>query len=200
MTSNLTIACDGSPGIEIVRSAVAILHDSFAPDEGLGVTPEAFMLPKPGRQLITASQDGSMLGFARVDQYEVDTGLLAWLAVADGARSMGVGRQLIDASVVALADGGAAAMFVECRVDDFYAPRRRFYERNGISSVSGGDYWLESHGGALIQYDLLHRPLTDRTTTDRISEGARLVHTSGAGRRHHRLVAGLEWTLQENQK
>ena len=200
MSADLTIALNSSPDDDTVAAAVGILHDSFAPDEGGGVTPETFMAPKPGRTLITAATDGGVIGFARVDQYETTTGLLSWLAVADGARSMGVGRRLIEASVQQLSTAGAASMFVECRVDDYYAPRRRFYERHGLASVSGGDYWLEGHSGSLIQYDLLYRSLTDGLGADRVAAGATLIHTSGAGRRPHRLAAGLEWTLKGRRK
>jgi len=196
VTIHLEIALASSPDSDTVNAAVAILHDSFAPDEGGGVTSETFMSPTPGRTLITASHDGSMVGFARVDQYETETGLLAWLAVADGARSMGIGRQLIDASTEQLSAAGATCMFVECRIDDYYAPRRRFYERHDLTSASGGDYWLEGHSGSLIQYDLLYLSLNNDTTAEQIAASATLVHTSGAGRRPHRLAAGLEWTLR----
>lgn len=197
MVIDLKIASTSSPDSETLAAAVAILHDSFAPDEGGGATPETFMSPKPGRTLITATHDGSVVGFARIDQYETETGLLAWLAVADGARSMGIGQQLIDASTKQLSAAGATGMFVECRIDDYYAPRRRFYERHDLTSVCGGDYWLEGHSGSLIQYDLLRLSLNDDTSAEQIAAGATHVHSSGAGRRPHRLAAGLEWTLRK---
>ncbi len=208
---DLTISAMARPDRSTVRTAVTILHDSFAPDEGGGVTAESFMAPSPGRMLIVAEQGERMVGFARIDRYGDIHGLLAWLAVADGARSMGVGRRLISASAANLADQGALTMFVECRVDDFYAPRRRFYERNGLRSVSGGDYWLRSHLDTEIQYDLLHRgtdpqPFSDEhrerhpsggrfDDVDSIRAGATLIHESGTGVRRHRLDAGLDWTL-----
>lgn len=197
MTVDLQIVSTSSPDNETVAAAVAILHDSFAPDEGGGVTTETFMSPTPGRALISAIHDGSMVAFARIDQYDTQTGLLAWLAVADGARSMGIGRQLINASTERLSAAGATGMFVECRIDDYYAPRRRFYERHDLTSVSGGDYWLEGHSGSLIQYDLLHLSLNSNTSAEHITAAATLVHSTGSGRRPHRLAAGLEWTLRK---
>jgi predicted N-acetyltransferase YhbS len=196
-TTDVRIVASSHPPAETIAAAVAILHDSFAPDEGDGVSAESFMTPQPGRSLVVAEHDGDVVGFARVDQIQTIHGLLAWLAVADGSRSMGLGRRLIDASAGRLADAGATSMFVECRIDDYYAPRRRFYERNRQRSISGGDYWLRSHVGTAIQYDLLHRPLADDVPVEHIIEGATLIHRSGTGIRPDRLDAGLTWTLRD---
>lgn len=195
-SSELRIVASPTPTAAVVEAAVEILRDSFASDEGGGVSAESFMAPAPGRCLIVAVTDDRIVGFARIDQFDTIHGLLAWLAVADGARSTGVGRALIDAAASSLAAGGATSMFVECRIDDFYAPRRRFYERNRLRSVSGGDYWLRSHLDTAIQYDLLNRPLGTSPARTQIIDGATLIHSSGTGIRPDRLVKALDWTLQ----
>lgn len=196
-STEIRIRVSSDPPQATVVAAVAILRDSFAPDEGGGVSADRFMTPRPGRSLIVAEKDDRIVGFARVDRHGTTHGLLAWLAVADGARSMGIGRRLIEASAETLAVGGSASMFVECRIDDFYGPRRRFYERNRLRPISGGDYWLRSHVGTAIQYDLLHRPLGDEPSPDQIIEGATLIHRSGTGIRPDRLDAALAWTLRD---
>lgn len=196
-TTDIRMVASSHPSPETTAAAVAILHDSFAPDEGEGVSADSFMTPQPGRSLVVAERNGDVIGFARVDQIQTIHGLLAWLAVADGFRSTGLGRRLVDASAQRLADAGATSMFVECRIDDYYAPRRRFYERNRLRSISGGDYWLRSHLGTAIQYDLLRRPLVSDLPVEQIIEGATLIHRSGTGIRPDRLATGLAWTLRD---
>lgn len=79
-----------------------------------------------------AAVDGTVAGYV-IARHAADEGEILNLAVAPAHRGGGIGRALVERALAALADCGAATVFLEVRESNAVA--RRLYARLGFQEV-----------------------------------------------------------------
>ena len=119
----------------------------------------AFSDPWTGEQLVTAmswakaivliaEDDAGILGYA-LGRVVVDEGEILSLATVPARRREGIGRQMLDAVIAAMIDGGAHAAWLEVRLSN--AGARAMYESSGF--VAAGlrrGYYRQPEEDALV--------------------------------------------------
>jgi [ribosomal protein S18]-alanine N-acetyltransferase len=132
-------------GVEGLEDAMAVMLAAFDPGYGeawnraqcLGV------LAMPGAVLLVARDGDRPVGFALV-RVVIDEAELMLLAVTPDARGRGIGRCLLQESMVRAGARGATTYFLEVRSDN---PAVKLYSDEGLSCVGyRKDYYLGNDG------------------------------------------------------
>ncbi|WP_159349291.1 GNAT family N-acetyltransferase [Roseomonas harenae] len=125
--------------------ALAALHArAFPPDECWGETAIRAMLGlEGGFGLLAGAPDGFVLARAVAGEAEILT-----LAVDPAARRLGLGARLLSATLDAVADRGAACLFLE--VSEVNAPARALYARAGAEEVGRRRRYYADGSDALV--------------------------------------------------
>jgi len=94
----------------------------------------------------TAREDGVLLGCGALKQLDPRQGEIKSMRTAPAARGRGVAAALLGEIVSAARHRGYEGLYLETGSQDFFAPARRLYERNGfIECAPFADYVLDPH-------------------------------------------------------
>jgi ribosomal protein S18 acetylase RimI-like enzyme len=107
----------------------------------------------PERRIFLARRDGRIVGFAATRRLDPERSELAGIMVHPGHRG-GVGTQLLDVAIAAVAGEGARRIVVHTEADNEGA--LAFYERNGFRRAGTG---TDDVGGTGVPVVILERAI-----------------------------------------
>ena len=94
----------------------------------------------------TLWDDGVLLGCAALRELSPDAGEIKSMRTVAEARGRGLGRLLLEHVITEARGRGYRRLCLETGTEDFFAPARRLYERNGFTECPPfGDYSLDPH-------------------------------------------------------
>jgi GNAT superfamily N-acetyltransferase len=110
------------------------------------------------RGLVAVDASDAVVGFLTYRSHEAGSAEITWMAVRQGERRQGVGRQLLDVLAGLAAREGTQLLFVitlgpsvpEPGIVDGYSGTRAFYEAVGFVALKELDAWGPDSAGMIL--------------------------------------------------
>lgn len=135
----------------------------FSPEEvdtAMEVFDDTLSQSQPGYQYVLAQIVNELAGYAcwGKDELTESSYELYWIAVSQQHRSLGIGKKLLHAVEVAIANecSTEAQLFIETAGREQYLPTRLFYERQGYLQAALLDNYYSPGDDLVIYSKLLH--------------------------------------------
>lgn len=140
----------------------AIEQLCFQPPFRFGRGYMRYLVGAPNAATWIAEEDGRMAGFAIVDWYQEEAGLIAYLQtieVTPAQRGRGVGRELLGRAEASARAAGAVSIWLH--VDEQNSLAVRVYEAHGYSCEGRQqDYYAEGRAALIYLKPLVPEPVS----------------------------------------